>query len=185
MSKFVTERAYKIINEDNDFVMCFVVKNEQKTALNLMLEELEANKGKVERKLDIEVKPYKSKRTLEQNAALWWILGKLAEAMSGSKNKVSTEEAYCIVLEQANIEYDYMLALPEAEPMLRKSFRVIRKIDEREVNGKKLNMYQYFTGSSKFNTKQMNDLILNTLNMLDELGIRDSEIESFRSKYEK
>lgn len=185
MSKIVVERAYKIINEDNDYVMCFVAKGEQKMAINLMLEELGAKKGKIETKLDVDIKPYKSKRSIEQNAALWWILGKLAEGMSGSKNKVSTEEAYCIMLEQANIEYDYMLALPEAEPMLRKTFRVIRKRDEREVNGKKLNMYQYFIGSSKFNTKQMYDLITDTLAMLDELGISDSEIEVFRGKYEK
>lgn len=185
MSKIVVERAYKIINEDNDYVMCFVAKSEQKMAVNLMLEELGANKGKIEARLDVDIKPYKSKRSIEQNAALWWILGKLAEAMSGSKNKVSTEEAYCIMLEEANIEYDYMLALPEAESQLKKTFRVIRKVDERDVNGKMLNMYQYFVGSSKFNTKQMFDLITNTLGKLDELGVKDSEIEVFRRKYEK
>ena len=60
--------------------------------------------------------------------------------MSGNKRKVTTEECYCIMLEEANVAYDYLLALPEAEPMLKKTFRVVRKIDEREVNGKTLNI---------------------------------------------
>ena len=76
------------------------------------------------------------------------------------------------------------MALPETLEILRKSFRAIRKIDEREVNGKTLDMYQCFIGSSKFNTKQMKVLIDNVLEKLDELGVNDSELEEFRRDYE-
>jgi hypothetical protein len=107
----------------------------------------------------------------------------MAMAISGSKNKVSSEECYCIMLEEANVTCDYMLALPEAEPMLRKAFRVVRKIGERVVNGKTLNMYQYFIGSSKYDVQQMTELIEATLNKLAELGVDDSEIELARSTY--
>ena len=67
--------------------------------------------------------------------------------------------------------------------MLKKTFRVVRKIDEREVNSKTLNMYQYFIGSSKFNTQEMTELIEATLDKLAELGIVDSEIEIARKEY--
>ena len=87
------------------------------------------------------------------------------------------------MLEEANVAYDYLLALPEAEPMLRKSFRVVRKMGEREVNGKTLNVYQYFIGSSKFNTQEMTELIEAVLDKLAELGAYDSEIELARSTY--
>lgn len=87
------------------------------------------------------------------------------------------------MLEEANVAYDYLLALPSAEPMLRKTFRVIRKLDEREVNGKTLNLYQYFIGSSKYNTQEMTELIEATLDKLAELGIVDSEIETARKEY--
>jgi hypothetical protein len=107
----------------------------------------------------------------------------MAMAMSGRKNKMSSEECYCIMLEEANVSCDYLLALPEAEPMLRKSFRVVRKIGEREVNGKTLNMYQYFIGSSKYDTKEMTELIEAVLDKLAELGVDDSEIELARSEY--
>ena len=44
-------------------------------------------------------------------------------------------------------------------------------------------MYQYFIGSSKFNTKEMTELIESVLDKLAELGVYDSEIEVARSEY--
>lgn len=179
MSKFIAERSYRMTDEHNDLVVCYVVHGENKKAALLALEENQSP----EKKLQVEVKIHKSQRSLEQNRLLWALLGKMAVAMSGNKRTVSTEECYCIMLEEANVSYDYLLALPEAESMLKKTFRVIRKIDEREVNGKKLNMYQYFIGSSKFNTQEMTELIEATLDKLSELGIVDSEIELARAEY--
>ena len=181
MSKFIADKAYRMINEDNELVVCCVVSGEYKRGAQLALEELKGS----DKKLEVQVKEYRSQRSLEQNRLLWALLGKMAEAMSGNKRRVSSEECYCIMLEEANVKYDYMLALPEAEDMLRKTFRAIRKLDEREVNGKKLNMYQYFIGSSKFNTKEMTELIEATLDKLAELGIYDSEIELARKEYQR
>ena len=179
MSKFIAEKCYRMINENNDLVVCYVVHGDNKRSALLALEETQNS----EKKLEVDVKPHKSQRSLEQNRLLWALLGKMAFAMSGNKRKVTTEECYCIMLEEANVAYDYLLALPEAEPMLKKTFRVVRKIDEREVNGKTLNMYQYFIGSSKFNTQEMTELIEATLDKLAVLGIVDSEIEIARKEY--
>ncbi len=179
MSKFIADRVYRMTDEHNDLVVCYVVHGENKRAALLALEENQST----DKKMEIETKPYKSQRSLEQNRLLWALLGKMANALSGNKRKVSTEECYCAMLEEANVSYDYLLALPEAEPMLKKTFRVVRKIDERVVKGKKLNMYQYFIGSSKFNTQEMTELIETTLDKLAELGIVDSEIELARKEY--
>ncbi len=179
MSKFIAEKCYRMINENNDLVVCYVVHGDNKRSALLALEETQNS----EKKLEVDVKPHKSQRSLEQNRLLWALLGKMAFAMSGNKRKVTTEECYCIMLEEANVACDYLLALPEAEPMLKKTFRVVRKIDEREVNGKTLNMYQYFIGSSKFNTQEMTELIEATLDKLAKLGIVDSEIEIARKEY--
>jgi hypothetical protein len=179
MSKFIAEKAYRMVNENSDLVVCYVVHGEHKQAAVLALDEVK----NTDKKLEVEVKPYRSKRSIEQNRLLWLLLGKMAMAMSGRKNKMSSEECYCIMLEEANVSCDYLLALPEAEPMLRKSFRVVRKIGEREVNGKTLNMYQYFIGSSKYDTKEMTELIEAVLDKLAELGVDDSEIELARSEY--
>lgn len=181
MSKFVADKAYLMTDENENVVVSLIITGNNKYAAKIGIKEVkELEKNN---KLEVEIKAYKFKRSLEQNRLLWSLLGKMAIAMSGKRNKVSTEECYCIMLEEANVAYDFMLALPEAELMLKKSFRVIRKVGEREVNGKRLNMYQYFVGSSKFDTKQMTELIENVLDKLAELGVYDNEIEFARREY--
>ena len=135
--------------------------------------------------MEIEVKQYKSKRSLEQNRLLWALLGKMAEAISGTSTRTTTDECYCDMLIEANVEADYILALPETLPSLRKSFRAIREVigEERDVKGRTLKMYQCFTGSSKFNTAEMTKLIETVLDTLGELGIYDSEIQLAREEY--
>ena len=165
-------------DEEGNLVVSYVVKGYDKNAAQLAVEEMKGIP-----KLQIEVKAYKSKRSLEQNRLLWALLGKMAVAMSGNRRRVSSEDCYCMMLEEANVTCDYLLALPEAEPMLRQSFRVVRKIGERDVNGKTLNMYQYFIGSSKYDTQEMTELIEAVFDKLAELGVYDSEIELARSEY--
>ena len=92
MSKFIAEKTFRMTNENNDLVISYVVHGLEKDAALLAYEETRNS----EKKLEVEVKPYRSKRSLEQNKLLWVLLGKLAMAMSGKKNKVSSEEAYAI-----------------------------------------------------------------------------------------
>lgn len=181
MSKFIADRIYKMTDENDNLIICCLVNEENRKAALLVLEELKS----CEKKLEVDIKPYHSKRSIEQNKLLWALLEKMAIAMSGKKNKMSSEECYCIMLEEANVSYDYILALPEAEELLKRTFRVVRKVGEREVNGKTLNLYQYFIGSSKFNTKEMTELIESTLDKLAELGVVDSEIETARRDYKR
>lgn len=112
MSKFIAERVYRLTDENNDLIVCYVVHGDNKKAALLSLEENSSS----EKKLEVETKIHKSQRSLEQNRLLWALLGKMANALSGNKRKVSTEECYCAMLEEANVSYDYLLALPEAEP---------------------------------------------------------------------
>lgn len=189
-SKFVASKAAKYINEDGDYVVSFIVKGTDKMSVNLAFEEQHADKNKIEAMLDVDFKPHKSKRSLEQNAALWFLLTKLANGVSGSKEKASVEDMYCEVLEEANIESEFILAPQEIEEALRKSFRAIRNkgkriVEDKNGENREMSVYQCFIGSSKYDTKQMYDLITRTLNRLDEEGINDSEIEAFRRTYEK
>ena len=179
MSKFIAGNSNKMFNENNDLIVCYVVSGADKRAALLAMEE---TKGK---KVEVSVREHKSKRSLEQNKLLWVLLGKMAEAMSGNKRKVSTDECYCMMLEETNVAYDYMLCLPEAETRLKQAYRVVRQLGEREVSGKTLNMYQCFVGSSKYNVKEMTELIETTLDKLAELGVVDSEIELARREYRR
>lgn len=179
MSKYIADETFFMKNESNDLVMSYVVRGFDRDIAMQAFQEIK-NCGK---RIEVEIKPYRSKRSLEQNRLLWALLGKLSQAMNGSTDKESVEECYILMLEQANVAFDFLLALPETEQVLKQTFRVVKKIGEREVGEKKLNMYQCYRGSSKFDTKEMTELIECTLNKLAELGVYDSEIMTAREEF--
>lgn len=178
MSKFVADRAYKMVDENNNLVLSFVVSGYDKRCAAMTYDE---TKGMG--KLSIEVKKHKSQRSLEQNRLLWALLGKLAQAISGKNVKKTSEEAYCLVLEENNAVFEYLLATEKTEDNLKKAFRVIRKIQNVTFRGKEMGVYQCFVGSSKYNVEEMTQLIETTLDKLAELGVYDSEIEMARKEY--
>ena len=90
MSKFVADNTYLMTDEKGNLIVSFVVSGNNKYAAKIGINELKQHSSNV--KLEIDAKPYKSKRSLEQNKLLWSLLGKMAIAMSGKKNKVSSEE---------------------------------------------------------------------------------------------
>jgi len=139
--------------------------------------------SKTESELSVEIKKYRSSRSLEQNNLFWAICTKIALETHGAKTRDAVEEVYCQLLEQANAQSEFLLALPETEEMLRKTFRVVRERGDRVFNGKNMKIYQYFPGSSKFDIAQMNELIETALDRCAELGIADSETEMIRNEY--
>jgi len=121
--------------------------------------------------LTVEVRPYKSKRSLEQNRLMWEMLDLLSEKVNNKRDSEAVWETYIIMLERFGAKYEYLMALPEAEKMLKEQFRASVKIEEREYNGKVMNIYKCYYGSSKFNTKEMTEFINSIQSELAELGV--------------
>ena len=167
--KLVIDKIQKLYS-DNGIVINLTIPKEFTRYAEMSLAELK------DKKLTVELKEYRNARSLTQNAYLWELLTELSIAYSGSKEKRVVEAIYCSMLEEAQAEYTYIKAIPAVEDSLRKSFRAIRKMGEREdtnPNGQKVkvNIYQVFTGSSKYDTKQMNILIETVQHKLTELGV--------------
>lgn len=115
----------------------------------------------------LDIKPYKSSRSLEQNALAWLLISKLAEKTANDKWSI-----YCAALEQCNQEAEFILALPQTEKSLKQSYRVVIPLDEtREVNGKTLTIFKCYLGSSKFNSQQMKNFIDYLIQVCSEEGI--------------
>ena len=121
--------------------------------------------------LEIEVKPYKSKRSKEQNALMWEMLTLLSEKVNGKKDSELVWNTYCEMLLRFGQKAEYLQGLPSAMEMLKRQFRAVRLIEKRTVNGKELHIYQCFEGSSKFNTKEMTEFINSIQEELKELGV--------------
>ncbi len=130
--------------------------------------------------LTVTVDKYKNKRSLDQNALMWALLTEYADGLNaGRKGDITPEELYYQALSKYGVA-EYLLAVEEAEEMLKKTFRIVQKVDKRTVKGKTLTMFKCYYGSSTYDTKQMTDLIDG---ILDELA--QAEIETPQTQYLK
>lgn len=122
--------------------------------------------------LTVDIKPYKSKRSLGQNEVMWGLLDLLSQHIHGRKDQTLVWETYIEMLERTGQKYDYFWVLPEAAQRLKESFRTWKLIED---NGK-MQMYKCYYGSSHFNTKEMFDFIESIKSELIELGVNYARV---------
>jgi hypothetical protein len=150
--------------------LCLTFKGLDRYASRKALGELKNLPDKV---LTLDVKEEKSKRSLQQNRLFWELCDRLTEATTGKRRQEDVDDMYISLLSSANAKAIYFEALPEAEENLKRYFRVVKKVDERESKGVKTAVFKCYEGSSSFDTQQMNELIDLALDKLHELGIFD------------
>ena len=107
--------------------------------------------------IDIEVKKYREKRSLDANALFWKLLQGLAEALG-----ISKDDAYLKMLE-AYGHYDFIIVRPEAVDFTRTLFRVVKDFGTLSINGRPGTQLQVWVGSSQYDTAQMSRLIEGTI----------------------
>lgn len=185
MSKFIASKISRVTDEENNVIVQLKV-----SGYNRVSAEMAVSENKQFEEITVEVKKKSSNRSLDQNALLWAMLSEIALHTAGSKEKRVVEQIYCAILEEAQAHYEYILAPKETEDGLRKAFRVIREIGQREVidpkgNKRKGTLYQCFVGSSKYDTKEMTELIETALNKCAELGIDTSEVRTIEQSYKR
>lgn len=98
----------------------------------------------------VEIKESKSKRSLQQNKMLWELIHKIAK-----EQNQDDMEIYCTLLERADAKSDYVLARPETEEGLKKTFRGVKFIRQQVVNQTIFNVYKVYIGSSKMTQKKI------------------------------
>jgi ABC-type Zn uptake system ZnuABC Zn-binding protein ZnuA len=97
---------------------------------------------------------------------------------------------YGELLTQANVKRDLIAVLPQAVETLKSTFRAvvktgqtIKSVNEKTGKTAELVSVWVYHGSSKFNTKEMYDLINIAIMKCSELGIQDSELLSIKNEY--
>lgn len=120
----------------------------------------------------LELKEYKSRRTLQQNKYMWVLIHKIANHETIQMDEV---EIYASALEEANAKYIYLMGIPKAEPELRKNFRAVKVVRPTHEKGKEYIIYKCFVGSSKLDTKEMKKLLDIIVAWAEELGIKTNE----------
>lgn len=127
-----------------------------------------------EKNYAIEIKEFKGSRSLRQNRYMWALIGEIDKRMNGRPSAAGSEEIYIECLERANAKIDFICALPEAERLLRQSFRAIKYVSTIQAGAQEMCLYKVVAGSSKMNKKEMSVLIDTVLDYAEQCGIEMS-----------
>lgn len=135
--------------------------------------ELEARARGKPLMVEIEIKPVRDKRTLDQNRLMWALLNKLALAMNGgTPGGVTAEQCYLDLLAEFGAEVETWRVPVKALPALRNTYRVVQMV---ELLDDGYCMARLGLGSSSFDRQQMHDFLERIFDRLSEAGVDDAE----------
>ncbi len=119
-------------------------------------------------KLRLEVKKYYEKRSLDANAYLWVLVGKIADRINASK-----DEVYLTMLKRYG-QGGVVKVRPEDEETILKAIKYYEPHERLYGEGK---YYRVWAGSSGYNTFEMSKLIDGVVSEAKELGIETATPE--------
>ena len=123
--------------------------------------------------VEIDIKPVRDKRTLDQNRLMWALLNKLAIALSGdTPGGVTAEQCYLDMLAEFGAEVETWQVPCKALPVLRRAYRVVQVVD---LLDKDRCIVRLGLGSSNFDRQQMRDFIDRIFDRLSEAGVDDAD----------
>jgi hypothetical protein len=134
-----------------------------------------------EKKLTLDIRPYRQQRSLNANAYMWVLLDKLAGVLHTSK-----DELYLLMLERYG-EFTHLIVKPEAVSRVRNEWRTSRIVGDVTVNGKPGVQIECYYGSSTYNTAEMAKLIDGVVSECREVGIETlppDEVEALKALWE-
>lgn len=132
-----------------------------------------------EKVYDVEIKEHKQKRSLNANAYLWVMVGKIADELKLSKNEV-----YKMMLENYG-QFEVVSVLSHID--VSNFFEYYKEVGKSKLNEKDFTHYRVFKGSSKFDTREMAILIDGVVQECKNIGIETmtpSELERLKDLWQ-
>ena len=115
-------------------------------------------------KLSIEVKPFRQHRSLNANAYVWLLIGKIADILRASK-----DEIYLKLLKRYG--QSELISVLSHVP-IGNYIKYYEEAGESKLNGKDFTHYRVYKGSSEFDTREMSIFIDGVVSEAKELGIQ-------------
>lgn len=140
------------------------------TLLTLKVAEKEAVKQgyddlKDKERLEIVIKPYRKKRSLNANAYAWKLITEIADKM-----RVSKDEIYLLMLKQYGQGGVVKIPLNDVEKFKRQ-FKYVEE-HEKFPDDKGAKYLHFWVGSSHYDTEEMSIFIDGIVSEAEELGIQ-------------
>ncbi len=123
--------------------------------------------------MEIDIRPVKNKRTLDQNRLMWALLNRLALALSGgTPGGVTAEQCYLDLLAEFGAEVEIWRVPVKALPALRNTYRVVQMV---ELLDDGYCMARLGLGSGSLTGSRCDDFIERIFDRLSEAGVDDAE----------
>lgn len=178
IGKFTALNAHKTVDDDGNIEVKFSVSPNSKYIIGGIMKAIK-DSGK---ELTVTVDEKRNQRSLEQNRLMWSLLEIMALHQNGGRTGgVNAEDLYLNFIEKYGAKYEYLMCVPEALKGLKQQFRAIKEVERREYNRKEMIVCKCFYGSSKFDTKEMTQLIDGIFDELANMGIEDNYQSAVKS----
>lgn len=123
--------------------------------------------------VEIEVKPVRDRRTLQQNRLMWALLQKMAEATSGdTPGGMTAEQCYLDMLADFGANTEMWRVPVQAVDALRRAYRVVQVMEYLDDG---YCMVRIGEGSSQFSPVEMGQFIDRIFDRLAEMGVQDAD----------
>ena len=145
------------------------------------LNQLTALKGK----LKVTIKEYKESKSQRQLNYVFALFTKISLEQNGSKRQEDVERVYHDILKRANIEHEKVIAIKEARKTLESVFSVVIEHGKDLIKDNKVyHEFDCYVGISKFDVKQMQEIIEATIDYGVELGMPYAELDNMKGAYD-
>jgi hypothetical protein len=117
--------------------------------------------------IEVDIKKYREKRSMSQNAYAWTLITKIAQSINPPMNK---EEVYAEMLKRYGQGGIISVQKDKVADVMRAFDYYVQK-GEGEVNGKEFLHMMVYVGSSQYDTKEMSTFIDGIVEEAKDLGI--------------
>lgn len=115
--------------------------------------------------LQLELKLVRKNRSLDANAALWFLLNEMA-----AKLRTNKDALYLEMLSRYGV-FTHVVVKPNVAERVKAEWRTVRELGEVTINGQKGIQLQCYFGSSTYDTKEFTRLLDGVISEARELGI--------------
>lgn len=122
-----------------------------------------------DKELEVTVKPYRNKRSLDQNSLLWAIIGKIADKLRANKDDI-----YLTMLKRYG-QGGVIKVQPQNEAAILTALKYYEPHEKLYNNTDKY--YRVWAGSSGYNTEEFSILLDGTVSEAKEMGITLTSLE--------
>lgn len=129
--------------------------------------------------LNIEIKQFREKRSLNANRLFWDCLGKIATALRTDKWSI-----YLQMLKRYG-KYTYICVKPNVVEAVKNQWRECEEIGEIDINGQKSIQLLCYFGSSTYDSKEFSVLLDGVISEMKEMGLTTPSDEEFERVIEE